>query len=54
MKTKQFLSTIGDDLQRAVASGVDSVEFNNEQILYKQLDTVDARRQSPTDLQIFY
>lgn len=39
---KQFLSTIGDDLQQAVASGVDSVEFNNEQILYKRLDTVDA------------
>ncbi|MGD1960321.1 MAG: hypothetical protein ACFB2Y_15785 [Fulvivirga sp.] len=39
---KQLLSEVGDDLDRAVASGVDSVAFSPEIVLYAQKDTTDS------------
>ncbi len=37
---KLYLSTIGDDLSKAVISGVDSINFNPNLILYKKIDTL--------------
>ncbi len=39
---KRFLSGIGDSLNLAVASTVDSVAFSNEQILYRKLSVIDS------------
>lgn len=36
-----LLSNIGDNLDQAIASGADSVDFSNEQVLYEKLDTLD-------------
>lgn len=36
---KLYLSSIGDDLSKAVISGVDSTTFNPNVILYKKIDT---------------
>ena len=42
---KQYLSEIGDNLEQAVISGVDSIPYNPNLILYKQIDTLES--QSP-------
>lgn len=39
---KIYLSEIGDDLDRAVISGVDSIPYNPNLILYKQVDTANS------------
>jgi hypothetical protein len=39
---KFALQEAGDDLDLAVTSGADSVAFTNEEVLYQQIDTVDA------------
>ncbi|UII32037.1 hypothetical protein LVD17_27515 [Fulvivirga ulvae] len=38
---KLLLSTVGDELERAVISSADSVEYSNELILYEKADTTD-------------
>ncbi|UII24157.1 hypothetical protein [Fulvivirga ligni] len=38
---KLLLSEVGDDVNAAVISGVDSVGYNADQVLYAQKDTVD-------------
>jgi hypothetical protein len=37
---KVFLSGIGDQLQQAIAPSADSIGFNNQQVLYKKIDTL--------------
>ncbi len=37
---KLYLSTIGDDLSKAVISGVDTAAFNPNLLLYKKIDTL--------------
>ncbi len=37
---KYFLSTIGDNVQQAIVPQIDSVGFNNNEILYKKIDTL--------------
>ena len=37
---KQILSQIGDNLQNAVVYNIDSVGFNDEEVLYKKLDSL--------------
>ncbi len=37
---RSFLSTIGNDIQSAVVPAIDSVAFNNEQILYMMTDSL--------------
>ena len=37
---RQQLSQVGDDIDQAIVSGVDSVGFNENLILYKQMDTL--------------
>ena len=39
---KEALSKIGDDLEKAVISSIDSVGYIENQVLYKLVDTVDA------------
>ena len=39
---KQNLSKIGDDLEKAVISSIDSVGYFENKILYKMVDTLDA------------
>lgn len=36
----QLLSNVGDSLQYAISQRVDTVEFNQNQVLYKQTDTI--------------
>lgn len=36
---QQFLSTIGDDLSSAVVSGVDSIGYSENRVLYKKINT---------------
>jgi hypothetical protein len=36
---KQFLASIGDSLQKAVVPGVDSIAFDNTEVLYRKVDT---------------
>ena len=39
---KENLSKIGDDVGQAVISGIDSVGYSENRVLYKLIDTVDA------------
>jgi hypothetical protein len=39
---KRNLSQIGDELDKAVISGIDSVGYTENQVLYKMVDTLDA------------
>lgn len=37
-----ILTAIGDNLSQAVVSGIDSIGFSENQVLYKKIDTVDV------------
>ncbi|UII24801.1 hypothetical protein LVD15_15945 [Fulvivirga maritima] len=39
---QQLLSEVGDRVDEAVISGVDSIGFSNDRVLYQQKDTVDS------------
>ena len=39
---KEYLSSIGDDLERAVVNSTDSVGYTENKVLYKMVDTLDT------------
>ena len=51
---KEALSRIGDNLEQAVVSSIDSIGYSENRVLYKSVDTVDASRKSSPGFGFFY